>query len=178
MHMTQGASCCVTRRRKTEQVMLPGGRFHVRHERNGILLAEFDVKNDFTTAGKNYMLDCMFGAATPVAQVDPWYIGLINNSPTPTLLLADTLASHTGWAEFSSYTGNRQEWDDADAASGVKATDAVSTFPITASGSIYGIFLASVATGTSGVLWSTASYDDAVAVSNGDDLKVSYSLGL
>jgi hypothetical protein len=148
--------------------------------RSGQLVFRAEGHNGVTTVGKNYMLDCMFGAAVPVAQVDPWYIGLINNNPSPTLLAADTLASHTGWTEMvptTAYTGNRQAWTDADAASGSKGTTTVCTFPILGTYTIYGICVVSVATGTSGVLWATGAFDTTIPVINGDSFKVGYSIG-
>lgn len=153
---------------------------------NGLVVARREIHNLITTAGKNHALDVVFGNASPVAQVDPWYFGLINNTPSPVLLAADTLASHTGWAELepgTDYTGNRQEWDDADAASGAKATTSVATFPILTSKTVYGAFLASVASGTSGILMSEGAFtvsDVAVPlpVVNGQDLKVSVSFSI
>lgn len=130
--------------------------------------------NGIVTEGRNYMLNCMFGAGTPVSQVDPWYIGLINNSPTPSLSASDTLASHSGWSEI---TGTRQSWTDADAASGSKGTTTVSTFPMLGTYNVYGIMVCSVASGTSGVLWATGAFDSVIPVLNGDNLKVGYSVG-
>lgn len=133
--------------------------------------------NGVVTEGRNYMLNCMFGAGTPVSQVDPWYIGLINNSPTPSLSASDTLASHASWTELTDYTGNRQFWTDADAASGSKGTTTVSTFPMLGTYNVYGIMVCSVASGTSGVLWATGAFDSVIPVLNGDNLKVGYSVG-
>lgn len=132
--------------------------------------------NDVTVVGKNHLLDVVFGNTSPVTQVDPWYIGLINDTPTPVLDEDDTLSSHTGWDELTDYTGNRQAWVDANAASKIKGTTTVSTFPITATVTVNGIFIASVASGTSGILWATGSFDEVVDAINGDDLKVSYGV--
>lgn len=132
--------------------------------------------NGITVVGKNSILDTFFGAASPVTQVSPWYIGLINNTPTPTLSENDTMASHAGWSEWTSYTGNRQAWTDADAASKIKGTTTVSTFPITANGTIYGILVCAAATGTSNVLWATGGFDTTAPVLIGDDLKITYGV--
>jgi hypothetical protein len=132
--------------------------------------------NDVTIVGKNHLLDVVFGNSSPVTQVNPWYIGLINNTPTPTLSENDTLSSHSGWSEFTSYSGNRKAWDDANASSKIKGTTSVSTFTASGSGTIYGIFIASVSTGTSGILWATGAFDATVSLITSDDLKVSYGI--
>jgi hypothetical protein len=129
-----------------------------------------------TVVGKNHLLDVTFGNSTPVTQIATWYIGLINNSPTPTLSENDTLASHSGWSEFTSYSGTRKAWDDANAASKIKGTTSVSTFTASGSGVVYGIFIASVTSGTSGILWATGAFDATVSLIASDDLKVSYGI--
>lgn len=164
----------------------PGGHFHLEQWRDGKLIATRDVHNDVTTQGMNYLLDCGFGGNS-ISQLANWYIGLINNSPTPTLLAADTLASHTGWVELvpgTDYTGDRQAWTIGAAASGVKVSSSVTSFSILTTKTVYGILMASAATGTSGTLWSTAQFVDGsnnpapMAFVNGDTLKVSYSYAL
>lgn len=144
--------------------------------RNGQKIFETKAKNAIGVVGFNAMLDTMFGNSTPLTQVNPWYFGLINNSPTPTLLTSDTLLSHSGWAEWTAYSGSRKAWDDANAASAAKGSNAISTFTVSAIGNIYGAFLASVASGTSGVLWSTGAFEDVIPVIVSDDIKVSYSV--
>lgn len=152
------------------------GKIIVDHYRDNVLLSHLESHNLFTTLGLNHILDITFGAG---AQVTPWYIGLINNDPDPTLLAADTLAAHTGWEELvpsTDYTGNRQEWLDAAAASGTKASSSVATFPILTTQEIYGICIASVAVGSSGLLMSEGAFDAPIPVVLGDDIKVSYSI--
>lgn len=132
--------------------------------------------NDVVTVGKNHLLDVTFGNSSPVTQIATWYIGLINNSPLPVLAAGDTLGSHSGWSEWTDYSGNRKAWDDADSASGIKGTTSVSTFTISADGTIYGIFVCSVASTTTGILWATGAFDETVDVQNADDLKVTYGI--
>lgn len=132
--------------------------------------------NDVTVVGKNHLLDVVFGNSSPVTQVATWYIGLVNDSPSPVFSENDTLASHAGWAEWTSYSGNRKAWDDANAASKIKGTTSVSTFTISATGTINGILIAAVASGTSGVLWATGSFDETVDVVSSDDLKITYGI--
>lgn len=139
-------------------------------------VAEAGGFNDVTVVGKNHMLDVTFGNSSPVTQVDPWYIGLINQSPTPTLSENDTLASHAGWSETTDYAGNRKAWDDANAASKIKGATSVSTFVMNATLTVHGIFVCAVATGTSGVLWATGSFDVALPVISTDELRITYGI--
>lgn len=148
------------------------GRYSLTMEKNGIILAERKIKNLTPTAMVNHMFDVVFGGSAANAT---WYIGLINNTPTPVLAQADTLASHAGWVEFTSYTGNRQEWVDSAAASRAK-TGAAAVFPITGTGTVYGLFLASVASGTSGVLGSEGAFDIPLPVINGANCNVVFTI--
>lgn len=152
--------------------------FQVLHFREGRLIGIHKGWNDVTVVGKNHLLDVAFGNSTPVTQVDPWYIGLINNTPTPVLSENDTLASHSGWSELSAYAGNRKAWDDTNAAAKVKGTTTTSDFTMNATNTVNGIFVASVDTGTSGILWATGSFDAPIAVVNTDVLKITYGLRL
>lgn len=139
------------------------------------LVAQVDGHNGVTVVGKNYLLDVSFGSPT-TTQITTWYIGLINNTPTPTLAEADTLASHAGWAEWTSYTGTRKAWTAAAAANKIKGTTTVSTFTMNAAGTLYGIMVASVTSGTVGTLWSTGAFNTTLAVVSTDDVKVTYGI--
>jgi len=166
----------MVRNRPHSDLLQMNGVFYAHHYRQGRLIGEYRGKNGITVVGKNHILDVCFGNSSPVTQIDPWYIGLVNNTPAPVLSENDTLASHSGWAEFASYTGNRQAWDDANASAKIKGTTTPSQFDFTGSGTVYGILIASVASGTSGLLWSTGAFDTTVAVVNGDQLKVTYGI--
>jgi len=152
--------------------------FMVEQIRNGKVIARRRGFNGVTVVGKNHMLDVVFGNSSPVTQVNPWYIGLINNSPTPVLSENDTLASHSGWTEWTSYSGNRKAWDDENAASKIKGTTSVSAFTISATGTLYGILVCAVASGTSGVLWATGAFDSTLPVVNTDVINVTYGVRL
>lgn len=146
--------------------------------RNGTKIDEANGWNDVTVVGKNHLLDVTFGAAAPLTQVDPWYIGLINNTPTPSLSENDTMDSHAGWTELTDYSGNRKEWVDADAASKVKGTTTVSTFTINATVTIYGIFVCADASSSASsvVLWATGGFDSTLDAISSDELKVTYGI--
>lgn len=133
--------------------------------------------NGITTAGLNHILDTEFHAGT---QVTTWYLGLINGSSTPTLAAADTMSSHAGWTEYTTYSQtNRVAWDETAAASGATTSNATSDFSMSGSGTVAGGFLTSVSTksGTTGTLFMTATFSGGnQTVSNGDTLKLTYTL--
>ncbi len=127
-----------------------------------------------TNAGLNHVLASEF---TGGGIVSTWYIGLINNSPTPTLAGADTLASHAGWSETASYSGNRPAWTNG-AVSGQATTNASTVnFAMTGTVTVYGLFICSAASGTSGTLWCTAAFTGGTqAVNNGDTLQTTMTI--
>jgi hypothetical protein len=133
--------------------------------------------NGITTAGLNHILDTEFHAGT---QVTTWYLGLINGGSTPTLAAADTMSSHAGWTEYTTYSQtNRVAWDETAAASGSNTSNTTSDFSMNGSGTVAGGFLTSVSTksGTTGTLFMTATFSGGnQTVSNGDTLKLTYTL--
>jgi len=151
------------------------GRFDIEiFSKEGVLLKTLTIPNGIVNEGKDHILDTQFHGGTPV---DPWYIGLIDNSGGPVLNAADTLASHAGWAEFTNYVGNRKEWDEAAASGQVMSSANPAVFTLSGDGDIAGIFIASVSTGSAGVLWSTAIFEGGVeSLLNGAVLKVNYTL--
>jgi hypothetical protein len=118
-----------------------------------------------------------------------WYIGLINNSPSPTLAAGNTAAGITTnasgsnvWAEFTGYSqANRPTLSfsaSTTADPSVISTASAAAFSITSTATIYGAFVVSNNTkgGTSGVLFSEGAFAATRSVVNGDTLNVSYSL--
>lgn len=128
--------------------------------------------NLITNVGLDHILDVVLHGETPVS---PWYVGLKN---TGTVAAGDTLASHAGWTENANYTGNRQEYVEA-AASSQSITNSANkaSFAIdTDSQTIYGAFLASAATGTTGVLLCAADFSSAKSADDGDTIEVTYAI--
>jgi hypothetical protein len=109
-----------------------------------------------------------------------WYIGLVGNTSSNTTFSGgDTLASHTGWEENTSYSGNRKAATFADP-SNINNASSTASFTMNANATISGAFLANVATGTSGTLFSVSDFQspgDRQVVS-GDVLNVTYSFNL
>ena len=171
--------------------LLFDNKFTVEHYRSGKLIGVYSGTNDITTEGKNFLLDVMFGGTTAAS---PWYIGLINNTPTPTLAAADTYDNidqpSNDWDDFQNYLISaatvRGTWDEGSAAAG-SITNAV---PITytiggGGGTVYGIFVCGLGANADtpgdhapdGKLWATAAFSGgAVTLSAADELKVTYTV--
>jgi len=114
-----------------------------------------------------------------------WYVGLITGPGPATIAAADTLASHAGWTEYSTYTGNRQAVTFGTATTAdpsvIDNSGAPNAFIITApGGTVAGAFLCTVATGTVGTLFSASDFQSPGdrAVVAGDTLNVTYTFSL
>lgn len=122
---------------------------------------------------------------TGAAYTAAWYVGLVNGtSATTTFSGGDTLATHAGWEENASYSGNRKAATFGAATladpSNINNSSSTASFTMNANATIAGAFLANVATGTSGLLFSAADFQspgDRTVVS-GDVLNITYSFNL
>lgn len=154
------------------------GRAVIEHlDADGNLKGQYDIPNGIVDVGLNNILDVQFHG---VAATATWYIGLVDNAGWTAWSDADVLSSHGGWAESTNYTeGTRVAWTEG-AASGRAMTNAATCdFSINATGNLKGIFISSnsvKSTGNTGTLWSTAAFSGLVATSNGDTLKVTYTI--
>jgi hypothetical protein len=170
------------------------GKYVVQHWRNGRRINEWQFHNDIVNEGKNQLLDVQFHAE---AAITSWFLGLIDNANFAALAATDTYddidQAANGWDEFQSYTdaGNgdsattRPGWPE-DAASGQSITNSsVAVFDITGSGTVKGLFLVGGIANANlkgnnesgGTLWATALFGSGdVAVQNGDQLKVTYTV--
>lgn len=115
-----------------------------------------------------------------------FYLGLITGpSSSTTFVAGDTLATHGGWTEFTNYSGSRKAVTFGTATladpSVISNSAAPSQFSITGGGgTVAGAFLCTVASGTSGILFSEADFQapgDRVVVA-GDTLNVTYTFSL
>lgn len=142
-----------------------------------MLIGEQNFHNGIVDVGANLLLDVMFHDGT---KVTPWYISLIDSSGYSALAAADTMASHAGWNEFTTYTeANRVEWTEGAAATRSITNASAVTFSISGSGTLKGIFVTSSNTkaGATGTLWSTALFSEPPVVANLDTLKIFYTVG-
>jgi len=154
------------------------GKFRTEHWRKGKLIDVREILNDLTTVGKNAILNTYFNELTQIVTAN-WCTGLINNASFTGYNIADTMASHGGWTEWTAYTQTtRVAWTQGTAASAAITNSSPMVFDINGTGDIRGLFVTTVNTkgGTTGVLWSAASYTSVVSVIPGDQIRSTYSL--
>lgn len=156
------------------------GRYKLQlFDKNGNLKAEREGPNGIVDVGLNKILNDMFDGGSSASPSGTWYCGLIDNAGFSALAAGDTMSSHAGWSESTAYTeANRITWG-VGAASSRSVTNATTMdFSINATVTINGIFIVDQNTkgGTTGTLWATASFSSPVSASNGDTLKVTYTV--
>jgi hypothetical protein len=152
------------------------GRFYIEHWREGQCIGKYQIPNGATNIGKNKSLDILFGSDS---KISTWYLGLIDNSGYTAIADADTMASHSGWTEFTDYSASdRPTWTPAAASSQAVSNSSPITFTMSGSGTIKGVFCTSDATksGISGTLWATALFSTTQPVVSSDQLKVTYEV--
>lgn len=110
-----------------------------------------------------------------------WYLGLVTGPGSGTTYAAtDTLASKS-WTEFTNYSGNRKAVTFGTPTladpSVINNSASPSVFAISgAGGTVAGAFLTTVATGTSGILFSEGDFTGGdKIVASGDTLNVTYT---
>jgi hypothetical protein len=118
-------------------------------------------------------------------QTTTWYLGLVTGPGSgTTYAAADTLASHAGWTENTDYTPAGRKavtFGSATTANPSVITNsaAPTTFTINGTAVIAGAFLASVSSGTSGILFSAGDFTGGdKSVASGDTLNVTYTFSL
>ena len=133
------------------------------------------IKNLVVTVGRNDLLDKYFAGSAYTAA---WYMGLVDGASSPTYAATDTLLTHPGWTESTAYTGNRAAVTWNVASGGSKVTNAIA-FNINATATIAGALMCTVASGSSGVLYSVGNFTGGSrAVASGDTLNVTYTTTL
>lgn len=143
-------------RREFESLIGPGGQLLFRDAFPNIVVNE----------GLDDLLDVTLSGAT---QDTTWFVGLTDGAPT--VAAGDTLASHVGWTEVTSYDEvNRVAWSDG-GVSGQSVSNSASpaTFTISATVTVGGAFLAGVNTGTAGALYAAGAFSAGDKVLNDND---------
>ena len=114
-----------------------------------------------------------------------WYLGLVTGPGAGnTYAAGNTLATHAGWTENANYTGSRKAVTFGTATTAdpsvINNSGSPASFAMLVNGtSVAGAFLASVDSGTSGILFSVGNFTGGdKSVDNGDTLNVTYSLSL
>ncbi len=166
----------IARPRQTELIDAPFFTFDVECRRDGKRIWRDQFRNTVMTAGKNDLLDKYFGGSSYTAA---WYMGLIQSDSYSAIAAGDTMASHAGWQECTSYDESaRPTCAFSAASSGSKALSSALAFTISASKTVKGAFIVTNATkgGTSGILYSAGLFTggDRVVVDN-DVISVSGS---
>lgn len=147
-------------------------------DKDGNIKHTEEVNNGITNEGKDKILDDMFNDGTQTAN-NSWFVALVDSSGYTGLNDSDTMASHSGWNEFTTYSeANRVAWGSGAAASQSTTNSSPATFNVNGSGTVNGVFVCTNNTksGTSGTLWATALFSAAVPVSNGDQLRITYTV--
>ena len=162
-----------------------GGVFTFKcYDAQGNLKWEESTHNLVVNEGLKDMNDKYFSGSTYSAT---WYLGLVNNSPSPSYAAADTAATHAGWVESTDYSqANRPAatFGAATAAdpSVISNSGSPATFSMNGTVTIAGAFLISDNTkgGTAGVLFSVSNFQSpgSRSVVSGDTLTVTYQFSL
>jgi hypothetical protein len=143
-------------------------------DKNGKLKWADEVHNLTVNEGLQHILDVTFAGGT---QVNPWYIGLTDGSPTPSA--ADTMSSHGGWSEVVAYSeATREEYVDVRSGQSVTNSASPASFSINGSATVGGAFLSSnsVKSGTSGTLLAVAALTGGNrSAADGDTINVTYN---
>lgn len=117
-----------------------------------------------------------------------WFLGLVEGPGAGnTYAAGDTLATHAGWTELipgTDYTGNRKTATFGTATTAdpsvISNSGSPASFAMLVNATVVaGALLASVATGTSGILFSVGNFTGGdKTVDNGDTLNVTYTFSL
>lgn len=143
---------------------------------DGLIEDPVVFSNIACTAGLNYMLETMFRSG---AQITTWYAGIIDATGYTGVSAGDTSASHTGWAEFTSYAAaNRPTWSPAAAAGGIVVNTTTFSYTLTADMTAKGLFVISNNSkgGATGTLFATGLNDR--SATNGTVLSATYTVTL
>lgn len=114
-----------------------------------------------------------------------FYLGLVTGPGSGnTYAAGNTLASHAGWTENTNYSGTRKAVTFGSATladpSVINNSASPASFSITSNGQVIaGALLCTVASGTSGILFSVGNFTGGdKTVDSGDTLSVTYSFSL
>lgn len=133
------------------------------------------IDNLVVTVGKNNLLDNYFAGSAYTAA---FFLGLVDGGSAPTFAAGDTMASHAGWTENTTYSNATRPAPTFNAASaGSKSTTATS-FNINGTATVAGGFLTTNSTvgGTTGTLYSAGAFTGGNrSVVSGDTLNITYT---
>lgn len=134
-----------------------------------------EFSNLVVTEGKNDLLTKYFKGSAYTAV---WYVGLVDGASAPTYNAADTMASHAGWTENTSYSNATRPAPSFGTASAGSLATTATAFNINGTATIAGCFMVTNSTkgGTTGTLYSAGSFTGGnKSVTSGDTLNVTYT---
>lgn len=153
-----------------EAMKAPAITYHLQcHDKDGNLKWEELVENLVTTVGKTDIIDKYLKGSSYTAA---FYLGL---KGAGSISVSDTLASHAGWSEETPYVGNRPAITWGSTVAGSNTASAV-VISINATVTVAGAFVSTVASGTSGVLYSVSDFAAPRSMGSGDTLSVTPTL--
>ena len=163
-----------------------GGVFFVEcRDKDGNLKWKEESKNLVVNVGLKDMNDKYFSGSSYTAT---WYLGLITGPGSGTTIdPGDTMSSHAGWTEDTSYSQATRPACTFGAAttadpSVISNSASVAVFSINGTATIAGAFLTNNNTkgGTTGILFSASDFQSPGdrAVVSGDTLNVTYQFSL
>lgn len=170
----------MNRRRGLSDLQGLTGVFDYSLVRAGKIIQEDRFFNAITNEGKNNLLNRFFNQTG--INTSSWYFGLIGAATFSATSVADTMVTHSGWTEFTDYTGQRKAWNQGSAAGQSLTGGSAFTFTFTNATQVdlYGAFMCSetVKSGNIGMLWNTAPFNAMLPVQLDDVLNCSYILQL
>lgn len=156
-----------------DQINLRGHARVECHDADGNLKWVEDIHNLIVTVGGNFLLDNNFRASGYTAA---WFIGL---KGAGTAALADTMASHGGWAEVTAYSESVRQTLTMAAAASKSSTNSASpaVFSVNGTVTIAGIFITTSNTksGTTGTLYAATDFSVSRNAVSGDTLTATYT---
>jgi hypothetical protein len=178
------ASGLIARPGSEEAARAMGKYFFECYDKDGNLKWTAESKNLVVNVGLQYMAGTALDGAT--ARITTWYIGLYGAGASNTPAASDTMSSHAGWTENTTYSNSTRPTATFAAAttanpSVVTNTASKASFSINGTTTIGGAFLTSDNTksGTTGTLFSASDFTGGDrSVVNGDTLQVTYQFSL
>jgi hypothetical protein len=178
------ASGLIARPGSEEAARAMGKYFFECYDKDGNLKWTAESKNLVVNVGLQYMAGTALDGAT--ARITSWYIGLYGAGASNTPAASDTMSSHAGWTENTTYSNSTRPAATFAAAttanpSVVTNTASKASFSINGTTTIGGAFLTSDNTksGTTGTLFSASDFTGGDrSVVNGDTLQVTYQFSL
>ena len=167
----------------TDDKAKAGGVFAIQcHDKDGNLKWEAESHNLVVNVGLQDMNAKYFTGSSYTAA---WYLGLYGAGASNSPAASDTMSSHAGWTEVTAYSqatrpactfGTPTTADP----SVIDNSGSPSSFAMLVNGTVVaGAFLCSVASGTSGILFSAGDFTGGdKTVDSGDTLNVTYSFSL